>query len=201
MLTCTGSFAEKLCRTLSLSNYLMVACKTILKTRKWALFYMKKDKIDRSKNAVKQGNALKRTRSLRRYSVSKSQTGWGSNACHGGRDWHWTCEDALVTIHHDDNLVLDIEHATQTMEGDSVTAAINTNHLSLEGSSHWAVNTKNDQDNMSSADKMFDCKHLEEVKIPSKTWDIIVSHRSKSHSEGGANPSDGRATMSGQGEE
>ena len=43
--------------------------------------------------------------------------------------------------------------------------------------------------------------YLKEVKIPSKTWDIIVSHRSTPHSEGDANLSDERTTMSEQGEE
>ena len=112
-----------------------------------------------------------------------------------------TDEDALVTIHHDDNLVFDIEHVIQSMEGDSVTAVIDTNHLSLEGSLHWDVNTRNDQDNMRNAREMLNWEHLEDAKIPSKTWDRIVSHRSTSHSEGDANPSDKRRTMSGQGEE
>ena len=48
---------------------------------------------------------------------------------------------------------------------------------------------------------MLDWEHLEEVKIPSKTWDIIVSRRSTSHSEGDANASGDRTAMSRQGEE
>ena len=61
-----------------------------------------------------------------------------------GTDWRLSHEDALVTTHYNDKLVLDMEHAIQTMEGDSVIAPIDTNQLSLEGSLHWAVNTRND---------------------------------------------------------
>ena len=39
----------------------------------------------------------------------------------------------MVTTHYNDKLVLNMEHAIQTMEGDSVTAPINANQLSLEG--------------------------------------------------------------------
>ena len=43
-----------------------------------------------------------------------------------GKDWHARHENALVTSHYNDKLVLDMEHAFQTMEGDSVTAPIHT---------------------------------------------------------------------------
>ena len=33
----------------------MVDCKTILETRKWASFYIKKEKVDRLKKALKEG--------------------------------------------------------------------------------------------------------------------------------------------------
>ena len=66
------------------------------------------------------------------FSISVSDR-MGKQCLLWGKDWHWTHEEALVTIHHDDDLLLDIEHVIQT-EGDSVTAAINSNHLSLEGS-------------------------------------------------------------------
>ena len=188
-------------RTCSLPECLMVDCKTILETRKWALFYMKEGKIDWLKNALKKEKCPVTDKKFgEMFSISVSDR-MGKQYLPWGKDWHWTYEDALVTIHHDDNIVLDIEYVIQTMEGDSVIAVINTNHLSLEGSSHWAVHTRNDKDNTRNAVEMLDWKHLEDVKIPSKIWDIIDSRRSTSHSEGDANPSDERTTMSGQGEE
>ena len=48
---------------------------------------------------------------------------------------------------------------------------------------------------------MLDGEYLEEVEIPGKRWVMIVSRRSTSHSEGDANPSDDRISMSGQDEE
>ena len=134
------------------------------------------------------------------FSISVSDR-TGKQDLSWGRDWNWIWEDALVTIHHDDNLMLDIAHVIQTMEGDSVTVAINTNLLSLEDISHWTVGTRNDQDNMRNTEEMLDWEHLKDVKIPSKIWDIIASRRSTPHSEGDANPSDDRTTMPGQGEE
>ena len=97
-------------------------------------------------------------------------------------------------------MALDIEHVIQTMEGDSVTAAISKHILSLEGSSHWAVSTRNDQDNVRNTEEMLLWERLKKVKIPSKTWDIF-SWRSTLHSKGDANPNDDRTTMSGRGEE
>ena len=37
------------------AKFLMVDCKTILETRKWASSYMKKEKVDRLKKALKEG--------------------------------------------------------------------------------------------------------------------------------------------------
>ena len=70
-----------------------------------------------------------------------------------GKDWHWSHEDALVTVHYNDKLVLEMEIAIQTMEGDSVMSPINTCHFSLESSSHWAVNTMNNSKRMRTAAK------------------------------------------------
>ena len=71
-------------RTLSPPEYLMVDCsKTILEIRKWASFYTNQEKVNQLKNVLKRGNALKRTRSLGKCSVSASQTGRGSKTCHG----------------------------------------------------------------------------------------------------------------------
>ena len=86
-----------------------------------------------------------------------------------GKEWHLSCEDAMVTIHYNDKLVLNMEHAIQTMEGDSVTAPINTNQLSLEGRLHWAMNTRNDSKRLRTAARNHDWEHLDDVKIPSKT--------------------------------
>ena len=93
-----------------------------------------------------------------------------------------------------------MKHAIQTMEGDSVIAPINTNQLSLEGNSRWAVNTRNDQDTTRNAEGNPDWEHLKDFKIPSKTWDIVVSRRRSLLSKGDINASDEGTTMSGQDE-
>ena len=69
--------------------------------------------------------------------------------------WH-----ALVTVHCDGKLVLNMEHAIQTTEGDSVATPINTNQLSLEDSSHWAVNTTNNSERTRTTAGDDDWEHL-----------------------------------------
>ena len=115
-----------------------------------------------------------------------------------GKDWHWSHEDALVTVRYK---VLEMEHAIQTMEGDSVMSPINTCHFSLEGSSHRAVNTMNDSERMRTVARDDEWEHLNDVKIPSKTWDYIGLRRRRSFSDNGDNASVEESTMSGQGEE
>ena len=44
-----------------------------------------------------------------------------------GKEWHWTHEDAWVTLHYKDKLVLEeMERAVQTMEGDLVMVPFGT---------------------------------------------------------------------------
>ena len=118
-----------------------------------------------------------------------------------GKDWHWSHEDALATVHYNDKLVLEMKHAIQTMEGDSVMSPINTCHFSLEGSSHWAVNTMNNSERMRTAVGDDDWEHLNDVKIPSKTWDYVGSRRRRLFSDNDDNASDEESTESRQGEE
>ena len=159
-------------RTLSPAEYLTVDCKTILETRKWASFYTKKEKIDRLKKALKQGKCPVTGMDLgEMFSISVFNR-MGEQYLLWGKDWHSSHEDALVTSYYNDNLVLDMEHVIQTMEEDSVIAPIDTNQLSLEDSSHWAVNTRNDQERTRIAVGNPDWEHLDGVKIASKTWDM-----------------------------
>ena len=87
---------------------------------------MKDEEIDGLKNALKKGKT-----------PCNEHGSWG-NFQHQrrrqdgkylpwGKDWHSRHEDALVTTYYDDNLVLDMKHAIQTMKGDSVITPINTN--------------------------------------------------------------------------
>ena len=119
-------------RTLSPPKYLMIDCKTMLETRKGASFYTKKEKVDQLKNALKQGKFPETDEKFGEMFSIRFSNRMGKQCLPWDRDWHWACEDALVIIHHNDNLVLDIENVIQTMEGDSVTAAINKYHILLE---------------------------------------------------------------------
>jgi len=119
-----------------------------------------------------------------------------------GKEWHWTHEDALVTLHYKDKLILEeMKRAVQTMEGDSVRAPFNTCHFSFEDSSHWAVNTMDNSERMRTEAEDQDWEHLNDVKIPSKTWDYVGSRRRRSFSDNDDNASDEESTKSRQGEE
>ena len=60
------------------------------------------------------------------------------------------------------------------------------------------MNTRNDQDSTKNTERNPDWEHLEDVNIPSKTGDVVVSHRRRSLSEANGNVSDEGTTMSGQ---
>jgi len=87
------------------------------------------------------------------------------------------------------------------MEGESVMPHFNTCHFSLEGSLHWAVNTMNNSERMRTEAGDNDWEHLNDVKIPSKTWDYVGSRRRRSFSDNDDNESDEESTKSRQGEE
>ena len=48
-------FLQRETKTLSPAKFLMVDYKTILETRKWASFYMKKEKVDHLKKVLEEG--------------------------------------------------------------------------------------------------------------------------------------------------
>ena len=48
-------FLQRETRTLSSAEFLMVDCKSILETSKWASFYTKKEKVEQIKKALKDG--------------------------------------------------------------------------------------------------------------------------------------------------
>ena len=71
---------------------------------------MKEEKIDKLKNALKKSKYYVTDKKFGEiFSISVVDR-MGKQYLPWGKDWHWTYNDALVTIHHDDNLVLDIEH-------------------------------------------------------------------------------------------
>ena len=114
----------------------MVDCKAIPETRKWASFYMKKKKVDRSNKALKKEKfPVKDMVFVEMFSINVSDR-MGAPRLPWGKEWPISHEDAMVTTHYNDKLALNMEHAIQTMEGESVTPPINTNQLSLEGSLH-----------------------------------------------------------------
>ena len=118
------------------ANFLMVDCKAILETRKWASCYMKKEKVDRLKKVFEEGKCPVMDMEFWRMFSIRVGDRMGTQCFPWGKDWHSSHEDALVTIHYNDKLVLEMEHAIQTMEGDSVMSPINTCQLSLEDSLH-----------------------------------------------------------------
>ena len=80
-------------RTLSPAEYLMVGCKTILENRNWASFYMKKEKIDRLKKALKEGKCLVTGMDLREmFSISVGDR-MGTQYLPWGKDCHMTRHD------------------------------------------------------------------------------------------------------------
>ena len=116
------------------------------------------------------------------FSINVSD-GMGTMCLPWGKEWHWSHEDALATVHYKDRLILEeIEHAIQTMKGDSVMPPFNQCHFSLEGSLHWAVNTMNNSERMRAEAGDNDWEHLNDVKIPSKTWDYVGSRTRRSFS-------------------
>ena len=64
-------------RAYSSAEFLMVDCKPILETRKWASFYTKKEKVGRRRE-----NAQRWTWNSGKCSASVSATGWERRACH-----------------------------------------------------------------------------------------------------------------------
>ena len=61
------------------------------------------------------------------------------------------------------------------MKGDSIATAINTNFSSKVSSSSGAVRTGKTDGN-----EELKWESLEDVRIPGKTWDYVVSHTSSS---------------------
>ena len=163
MLTCKYRFLFGETRTHSPAEFLMVDCKTILETRKWASFYIKKEKVDRLKKALKEGKCpVMDMEFWKMFSISVGDR-MGTPGLPWDKDWYSSHEDVLMTIHYNDKLVLNTEHAIQITEGYSVTSPINTNQLSLEGSSHWAVNTRDNSKRMRTAAENHDWEHLNNV--------------------------------------
>ena len=100
----------------------------------------------------------------------------------GGRDWDLDTSDAAVTLNYDNDLDLTFESQIQAMKGDSIATAINigdflrVNNLnSAKSIRHDPVTTRRTDRNKTSK-----WKRLNGVKMPSKTWDYVVSHTSSS---------------------
>ena len=72
--------------------------------------------------------------------------------------------------------------------------AIDTSFSEKEGSNSTRTNL--DKIRNAEDDGLVQWEHLEEVKIPGKTWDNVVSHTSTSRNDDEPNPSDEQTTMS-----
>ena len=89
------------------------------------------------------------------------------------------------------------------MKGDSIATEINTGDFSRVDSLNSAKSTRHDPVTTRRADRneTFKWERLNDVKMPSKTWDYLVSHTSSSRKEGDQDTSDNNTTTSRQGEE
>ena len=116
------------------------------------------------------------------------------------RDWEQLMPDAKSHLpYYDDRLKLDLERRIQAMEGDSVATVINRSFCLRADRSNRAESTRNDPDKKGIRKKMkyvFSWEHLKDVKLPSKTWDDVVSHTSTPRKEGDSNVSDDQTTLS-----
>ena len=151
---------------------------------------MKKGKVEQLKKALKNGKCPVMDMASNEMFSMNAIDRMGTMCLPWGKEWHWSHEDALVTVHYKDTLILEMEHAVQIMEGDSVMSPINTCHFSLEGSSHWAVNTMNNSKRMRTEAGDDEWEHLSDVKISSKTWDYVGSRKRRSFSDNDNNASD-----------
>ena len=82
--------------------------------------------------------------------------------------------------------------------------AINTSFLQKkETQTELKALCRNNLDKIRNAeeDEILPWEHFEDVKIPGKIWDNVVSHTRASCNNGDLNPSDEQTTMSRQGEE
>ena len=137
--------------------------------RKWANCYMREGKAERLARKVKEDPELSKMFEI------KLQNRMGERMKSGGRDWNTDMPDARTILVYDDDLVLTFDTQVRAMKGDSIATAINTNFCSKVSSSSGAVRTENTDGN-----EELKWKSLEDVRIPGKTWDYVVSHTSSS---------------------
>ena len=121
----------------------------------------------------------------------------------GGRNWDSLMPDAEVTRNYDNKLELDFEHQIRAIKEDSIPTAINTDFLSKIDSSDIAKSTRHDlvKTRKAERNKIYTWERLGDVKIPSKTWDYVVSHTSSLRKGSDPVTSDDHTTMSRQGKE
>ena len=110
---------------------------------------------------------------------------------------------AEVTLHYNDKLKLNFGHQIRAMKGDSIATAIKIDFLSKVDISNSAKSTRHDQVKTRKAkrNKIHSWERLDDVKIPNKNWDNVVSHASSSRNGSDPNAIDDHTTMSRQGEE
>ena len=114
----------------------------------------------------------------------------------GGRDWNPCMPDTKTNLAYDDKLVLTLDMQVQAMKGDSIATALNTDFFSKTSSSNNITRTRRVDGN-----GKLKWEDLDDVKIPSKTWDYVVSHTSSSRNRGDQDTSENSTTMSRQGAE
>ena len=102
----------------------------------------------------------------------------GERVIPGGRNWDPLMPNVEVTRNYDDKLELDFEHQIRAMKWDSIPTAINTDFLSKVDSLNSAKSTRHDPVKTRKAEKnkIYTRERLGDIKIPSKTWDYVVSY-------------------------
>ena len=89
------------------------------------------------------------------------------------------------------------------MKGDSFATAINTGDFSRVDGLNSVKSTRHDPvtTRRVNRNKTSQWERLNDVKMPSKTWDYVVQHTSSSHKGDNPDTSDNNTTTSRQGEE
>ena len=148
-------------------NLLMVDCKSELEYRKWATFYMDRERADLLAMALTVDSKLRKMFGIR------FSDRMGERVMPGGRDWNPLMPDAKVTLNYDDKLELVFEQQIQAMKGDLIATAINTDFLSKVDSSKGSKSTRHDPVKRRKVErnKIYTWECLDDVKMSSKTWE------------------------------
>ena len=143
----------------TIPHLLMVGDDPNWKCRKWASFYMERE---RANLLVKSHNEDSELGDMFGIKLTDRM---GDKPLSKGRDWNPNMPDAEIKLTCDDDLDLSFSMPVRTMKGDSVATAINTNFLSQNDSSNWATRSKREE-----IDEEEGWERLDDVKIPTISY-------------------------------